>query len=287
MNKILWLTGLIIFVFVTVFVVSLDTTDTRRVQFSNQDFAIKNEGNDVVNNSIHGANANIKFNDSKISNVGVSATNVNSKISATNIELDNVSNFNTKNVKFSDNDTQYNNQDLEIETQGTGFKSHKNINYKNLDTENLDEVLKNAKNYKYQHSDVSNKPVQSQVKYKYKNIDWKTWRSEFVNKILDDSLAIRSLDSYQKGAWFYYSFDVSDKGVISNIKIKSMYLSEQDKSEVARLIKSYQYKPITVFPANTHRKTVNVSAVMMLSNETKHSRPNDFNDFEKIKFQVK
>ena len=46
MNKFLWLGALLVFVFVTVFVVSLDTTQTHRVQFSNQDFAITNEGNE-------------------------------------------------------------------------------------------------------------------------------------------------------------------------------------------------------------------------------------------------
>ncbi|MBO5385380.1 hypothetical protein J6A64_03605 [bacterium] len=313
MNKILWLGALIVFVFVTVFVVSLDTTQTHRVQFSNQDFAIKNEGNEVVNNSIHGTNANVKFSDSKFTNKGISATDTKLNLNSTkvglsdssnlnvkDVSIDNSSDFNSKNVKFKDNSkysyqgtefgdkaANYGNQDLDFETQSTGFKNSNPIEYKNLDTEHLDNVLANAKNYKYQSTDVSNKPFQQKSRYQYKNIDWNTWRSEFVNKILDDSLTIRSLDTYGQGAWFFYSFDVSSEGEISNITIKSMYLKDEDKKRVAQLIQSYQYKEITVFPANTNRKSARVSAVMMLSNETKHSSPNDFNDFEQIRLKIK
>ena len=313
MNKILWLGALIVFVFVTVFVVSLDTTQTNRVQFSNQDFAIKNEGNEVVNNSIHGTNANVKFSDSKFTNKGISATDTKLNLNSTKVGLSDSSNlnvkdvsignssdFNSKNVKFKDNSkysyqgtefedktANYGNQDLDFETQSTGFKNSNPIEYKNLDTEHLDNVLANAKNYKYQSTDVSNKPFQQKSRYQYKNIDWNTWRSEFVNKILDDSLTIRSLDTYGQGAWFFYSFDVSSEGKISNITVKSMYLKDEDKKRVAQLIQSYQYKEITVFPANTNRKSARVSAVMMLSNETKHSSPNDFNDFEQIRLKIK
>lgn len=312
MNKFLWLGALLVFVFVTVFVVSLDTTQTHRVQFSNQDFAITNEGNEVVSNSIQGTNANIKFSDSKFTNKNISATDSKLGLNSTKIGLNDSSNLNVKDVKIGDSSdfktknvdikdnsnysyqntkfgdkSDYGNQDLEFETQGTGFKNSDPINYKNLDTEQLDNAIAQAKNYKYQSTDVSNKPFKQKARYQYKNIDWNTWRSEFVNKILDDSLSIKSLDTYGAGSWFYYSFDVSSEGAISNITIKSMYLSNEDKKRVARLIQSYQYKEITVFPANSNRKSAKVSAVMMLSNETKHSSPSDFNDFEQIRLQLK
>ena len=35
-----------------------------------------------------------------------------------------------------------------------------------------------------------------------KNIDWSTWKSEFINKILDESMSITSLDDYGVGTWF-------------------------------------------------------------------------------------
>lgn len=312
MNKLLWLGALILFVFVTVFVVSLDSTQTHRVQFSNQDFAIKNEGNEVVSSSVHGTNANIKFSDSKFTNQNVAATdskltlnstkvdlNDSSNLNVKDVKLDNESDFNTKNVSVKNNSkysnqgtafgdkSAYDNQDLEFETQDTGFKNSNPIEYKNLNTEQLDNAIKQAKNYKYESKDVSKIPRQQKVRYQYKNIDWNTWRSEFVNRILDDSLAIKSLDTYGPGSWFYYSFDVSEDGKISNISVKSMYLREEDKQRVARLIKSYEYQEITVFPANTNRSSARVSAVMMLSNETKHSSPSDFNDFEQVRMQLK
>lgn len=301
MNKIWWFVGLIVFVFITVFVVSLDTTQTQRVQFSNQDFAIKNEGNEVVNSSVNGSNTNIKFSDSKFTNKQISATDSKVNMNSTKISLEDSSNYKSQDVslknksKFS-NQSKYTNQSTEIEdsdwaydNQGTGFKNANPISYKNLDTEHLDAVLADAKNISTKPTSITDKPFRQmhQDRYLYKNIDWNTWKSEFVNKILDDSLAIKSLDSYQNGAWFYYSFDVSDKGEISNISIKSVYLSEDDKRRVRRLIQSYQYKDITVFPANSKRKTAKVSAVMMLSTETQHSKPSDFNDFEQIKMKLK
>lgn len=300
MNKILWIIALLVFVFVTVFVVSLDSTQTHKVQFINQDFSITNENNDITSSSINGNNANIQINNSKITNSKISANNSDLKINSSKININNSSNVGTKNVKFS-NDTnsskqdieftnkssRYNNQDTEFETQGTGFKTHGPVKFKNVDTENLDTILKDAKNYKYKSPDINNQPRQLKNRYGYRNIDWNTWKSQFVNQILDDSLTIRSLDTYSKGAWFYYQFDVSDTGEISNILVKSIYLTNQDKRNVANLIKNYQYKPITVFPANTSRKTAKVSAVMVLSNETKHSSPKDFNDIEKVKFKLK
>ena len=311
MNKILWFSAILVFVFITVFVVSVDTSQTQRVQFSNQDFAITNEGNDVVNNSVNSSNTNIKFSDSKISNKNIATTDTKLKLSSSNIEVKNSSNINTKNVDFKDSSTfnaknvklknnsklssqdteidddlRYYEQDIEYKNKGTGFKNAAPISYKNSDTEHLDKILADAKNYKYQSSDISNKPFQQKSRYVYKNIDWNTWRSEFVNKILDDSLSIKSLDTYGTGAWFYYSFNVSSEGLITDITVKSVYLSEEDKRKVAKLIKSYQYKEITVFPANSKRKTAKVSAVMMLSNETKHSSPSDFNDFEQIKLKL-
>ncbi len=311
MNKFLWLGALLVFVFVTVFVVSVDTTQTQRVLFSNQDLAITNEGNEVVNNSIQGTNANIKFSDSKFTNKNVSATdtklnlnstkvalddssNLNVKdvklvgsssdLSTKNVKMDNKSNYSSQRIKFED-ESDYDNQDFDFEMQGTGFKNADPITYKNLNTEELDRAIADAKNYKYQSSDASNKPFRQKSRYQYKNIDWNTWRSQFVNQILQDSLTIRSLDTYGQGAWFFYSFEVSDTGQISNIVIKSMYLKDSDKKLVAQLIQSYQYKEITVFPANTNRKSTKVSAVMMLSDETKGSKPSDFNDFEQVRLK--
>ena len=107
MNKFLWLGALLVFVFVTVFVVSLDTTQTHRVQFSNQDFAITNEGNEVVSNSIQGTNANIKFSDSKFTNKNISATDSKLGLNSTKIGLNDSSNLNVKDVSI-DNSSDFN-----------------------------------------------------------------------------------------------------------------------------------------------------------------------------------
>ena len=202
MNKIGWFVCVCIFIFVTAFVMSVDTsTQTRQVQFSNQAFEINNRGNQVVNNS----SSKINFNDTNIQNKHLAANN--SKINLQSTEV------NTKN-------------------------------------------------------------------------EWSKWKSNFVNKILDDSVYIKSLDRYQTGNWLWYSFIVDDRGRISNIQVKSPTIEQADKDKVAKLIKSYEYTAITIFPANSKRKTASISAVMMLSDEAQKSKPSDFNDIEHIKFKL-
>ncbi|MBQ8668927.1 hypothetical protein IJ472_04035 [bacterium] len=302
MGRFIWTVGIIIFVLTTVIVVSVDTSQTRRVRFSNQDFAIKNDASDL-----NATGTNIQLSDTNITNKQISA-NSNLKLSSSDLKVKssdidlNSTKINSSSTKFSgqgtkfDDNTRYSTQkskyddyDIDLEDKPTRLTNNSTIDYKNLDTEQLDIAMNNAKNRSNQSTDISNQPFRQMHvdRYEYENIDWNTWRSNFVNKILDDSLAIRSLDNYKNGSWFYYSFDVSSVGKISNITIKSIHLSDEDKEKVAELIKSYEYKNITKFPKNTRRSTAKVSAVMMLSTETQHSKPSDFNDFERIKFKVK
>lgn len=123
---------------------------------------------------------------------------------------------------------------------------------------------------------VNNRSFEQKRRSNPKNIDLNIWKSQFVNQILEDSLTIKSLDSYEQGAWFSYSFEVSDMGEISNITVKSTYLNDMDKNLVIQLIQNYQYQDITVFPVNIDRKTIEISAVVLLSDETKGSTPDDF-----------
>ena len=173
--------------------------------------------------------------------------------------------------------------------QNTNVDNSEPLNFKNLDNSDLDAVLNDAQNYSSNAKEAYNKPFKQmhpKTRYGYKNIDWSTWKSNFVNQILDDSLAIRELDNYGYGTLIYYSFNVDKTGRISDIQIKSINVSHEDKQKLAQLIQSYEYSEMTTFPANSQRQTAKVSAVMMLSNESQYSNPGDFNEFERVKFKL-
>ena len=260
MNKISWLICICIFIFATVFTLSVDTSGNRRVKFTNQSFEIKNEGNEIVNDS----NTKINLLTSNVENKAISANNSDVKVKTSNYEI------NHQKITYYSHNDEYNSQSIKI-------------NYKNLDDSELDAALEKARGYS---PDSNNYSDMSKEEYYYKNIDWSKWKSNFVNKILDDSIAIKELDSYPNGSWFWYSFVVDNEGRISNVKVRSLYLSKEDKQKVSKLIKSYQYQPITRFPKKSKRKTASISAIMMLSNvETKHSKPSDFKDMEMIKYK--
>lgn len=283
MKKFGWLLCLCIFIFVTIFIVSVDSsTQRRKVQFSNQDFQINNKGNKISNNT----NTKINLTSSNINNKQINATNTNIKTSDVAIKTDDIdinssSSFNNRNVDYS-NDYGYNNQNTNVDNSEP-------LNFKNLDNSDLDAVLNDAQNYSSNAKEAYNKPFKQmhpKTRYGYKNIDWSTWKSNFVNQILDDSLAIRELDNYGYGTLIYYSFNVDKTGRISDIQIKSINVSHEDKQKLAQLIQSYEYSEMTTFPANSQRQTAKVSAVMMLSNESQYSNPGDFNEFERVKFKL-
>lgn len=276
MNKNLWIICAVLFVFVTVFVIAADTSvPNRRVRFTNQAFEIQNKNNEIVNDT----KAKVNFGSSNIENKAIKTDDSGIKLNSTDIEnrevaYGNSSNFSNQKTSFAQNNTEYSNYD--------------NLDYKNVDFSDLDARLEQAKNISTEPVDISNKPfrMMPQNKYTYKNIDWSTWKSNFVNAILDESMSIKELDNYPNGAWFYYQFSVDSSGKISNIVIKSMYLDYSDKQKIIKLIKSFEYSELTIFPHNTKRNTAKVSAVLMLSNETEYSRPNNFNDFEQVKIKL-
>ncbi len=252
MNKNAIAIGILIFVFVTVFALSLDTKSSKRVQISSRDVALNNDSSATI-----GGGKDVKVN---LEQADFSSTKVNVNSSSPN--------FSTNNVQFDEQDT--------------GFSKQKsNINYKNIDMTEVDTALDAANNISTQKVETPPPPR----RYMYQNIDWNTWKSNFVNQILEDSLDIHELDNYNEGDWLSYSFNVDDKGKITNIVVKSFALKQSDKDKVARLIKSYEYQDITLFPPNTRKKSARVFAVMMLSDTTKKSNPSDFHDFERVKIQ--
>jgi hypothetical protein len=172
------------------------------------------------------------------------------------------------------------------------------IMYKNLDDTKYDEALKNSSKIKYERKeygdtvpkyktvkDAINAPSANEDEYVYDNVDWSRWKSNFVNRILDDSLYIRSLDAYGIGTWFYYSFVVTNTGEIHDVTVFSLYLTESDKLQIRALIRSYEKSPITVFPENTKRKKAKIKAVMLLGDSEQKASSSNFLDTERVKIK--
>lgn len=273
MQKWLITSGIIVFVAVTVFVLAVDDSSQRKkVQFTNQSLVLNNENTDVKNEKV-----NVNLGGTKLENKDISASNKSINIKSNNTNFDNVSG------NYSNQQTNYSNSDESFKSQDTKFNRQLN-DYENQKSK-IKSIENSFKNKSVKASSDNFEPVKRN-RYIVKDIDWNTWKSNFINQIIDDSMYIKSLDNYDIGSWFYYSFNVDKYGRISDITVKSMYLSSIDKDRIRKLIKSYEYEDITVFPANTRKTTAKVDAVVMLGNSEKKARPSDFNENEQVKIQM-
>lgn len=241
--------------------------------FSNTEIGINSAGNNFSNQNIGGENADLNIgNNGSFNNAGGS--------------FNNSGNFNNQDANFSNegqfnNSGNFNNQSNQFGNAGR-FGNHGDFNNQNGQFGG-DNSGSEFGNY---NVGFGNQDYRSEAdRYKYQNIDWSTWKSNFVNRILDDSMYIESLDSYGVGTWFYYSFNVTDKGEIKDVTVFSLYLREEDKKEIRSLIRSYAHKPITVFPKDSRRKKAKVKAIMLLGDTESKSNASNFRDVEKIKIQ--
>lgn len=313
--------GLVLFILVTIIVLSAETpTTTRKVQFTNQNLVINNEGTEIANKDVE-----INLNKTQINNTKLATNDQNINFTNKNLNIDNSSsnfqntnftgqnanisgqnaNFNNQNARFQNNNfnnqsSDFNNQNSNFDNQNSRYNRQK-TRYNNSSINNQDNQLnKQLTDYERQQNRIKNlenslKNIKSnssgsnsrqQSRYLVKNIDWSTWKSNFVNKIVEDSVNIKELDDYGIGSWLYYSFDVDSSGRIYNVKVTSPYLLNADKVKVADMIKDYAYTDITIFPANSKRSTANVNAIIMLGESEKKSKPSDFKDMEKIRIKI-
>lgn len=263
-KKNLVIVGIILFFLLTIIAMSMDVSQRKKVSFINQSLSLNNE-----NANIESKRTNVNTAKSKIStsNTGVNIQGANVKSTSTDIGFE----------SFDNQKTGYSNQQLKNDSQGNYYNSFDDFKNRKQRLEDARSQINNA-SPRLNNQNVS--------RYIVKNIDWSTWKSQFINKILDDSVYITSLDDYGVGAWFYYSFIVTSDGAIKDLTVRSPYISDIDKQRVMNLIKSYEYTDITVFPANSRRVTAKVDAVVMLGNSEKKSKPSDFNDVERIKMSL-
>ena len=141
---------------------------------------------------------------------------------------------------------------------------------------------------KIETSDIEVKTKKEKTKnfideFIFSSVNWNNWRSNFLNKILDDSDSIPTLNYYKPGSWLYFTFKVTNTGEIKNIHIFSIHLTDLDKKDFEKLIASYAHKDITKFPPNSKRKSVRVKALFTLDNNEKRAKPEDFFDTEKVR----
>ena len=278
--------GVALFIGISVVVINAKDMQTiSRVKVSNQQIVI-NQGNTGISNTDVGFNnsGNLSNQNTNIGNQG--------NFSNTGGGVNNTGNFNNQNTGFGNQGGLSNtgggvNNTGNFNNQNTGFGNQGGLNNTGGSFNNQGGSFNNENgdigNY---NVGFGNKDYRSDMeKYKYQDIDWSTWKSNFVNRILDDSMYIKSLDLYGIGTWFYYSFNVTDKGEIKDVFVFSIYLNDEDKKQIRDLIRSYAHQPITIFPKDSQRKKAKVKAIMLLGDTESKSDASNFNDIEKIKIK--
>lgn len=278
--------GVALFIGISVVVINAKDMQTiSRVKVSNQQIVI-NQGDTGISNTDVGFNnsGNLSNQNTNIGNQG--------NFSNTGGGVNNTGNFNNQNTGFGNQGG--------LNNTGGSFNNNGNLSNQNTDFGNQGGLNNTGGSFNNQGGSLNdengdigsynvgfgNKDYRSDMdKYKYQDIDWSTWKSNFVNRILDDSMYIKSLDLYGLGTWFYYSFNVTDKGEIKDVFVFSIYLNDEDKKQIRNLIRSYAHQPITIFPKDSRRKKAKVKAIMLLGDTESKSDASNFNDIEKIKIK--
>lgn len=202
--------------------------------------------------------------------------------SAKNFNITNKNNLQIEDVKTNTNSVNINNKNI-VNEKNISFKSA--YPYKgNEDTKNVEKNNFTPHNWNYNQNENKNSNNNESDNDYSLTISWNQWRSNIVNKILDDSYSIQELNKYPSGTWFYYSFNVDREGNIFNINVISFTMEPQDIQLVTDLIKSYTHAPLIVFPKNSKRNKVSVRAVCLFDNQTQATQSSDFHDLERLKF---
>ena len=134
---------------------------------------------------------------------------------------------------------------------------------------------------------IAKTPTQSTHKNPYMTeqeeiIAWNKWRSNIHNQIMTNS----NIDFAPLGTAFVFSFMVDKFGNVSNIKVEcsNPNLMEMTRKHVKPAIANLQRKPILNFPRGTQRTSTVVTGAFLIGTENRFASPDDFSDFERIKF---
>ena len=141
-----------------------------------------------------------------------------------------------------------------------------------------------------QQQTIQPKP-QQQTAVRHKNpymteqeeiIAWNKWRSNLQNQIMKDS----NIDYAPLGTLFMFTFVVDKFGNVSNIKVQCSNPQFMDvaRNNVKPAIARLQQKPILNFPRGTQRVSTIVVGAFLIGTQERYSTPNDYADFERIKY---
>lgn len=269
MEKLGCVIGIVIFIGVTMIVMLTDAgTMHHTVSFSNTGLTVNVQKDMAVNSS----NSNVTFNTEvpKISSKDVKTEQVNIDLELKELDNSNVS-YNSSNANLN---------------HYSGIKSSDIKNLKKGLSASQSSLTHSPSRFNDNNLANKNVPFRNPDRYAVKNIDWSIWKSNFINRIMDDSVTIPELANYPRGTMYYYSFTVDSTGRVYNVKVKSLTISSSDREKIANLIRSYSYKEITRFPANSNRSTANVSSITVFSDETEYSSPSDIHDLEQIRVRL-
>ena len=113
-------------------------------------------------------------------------------------------------------------------------------------------------------------------------IAWNKWRSNIQNQIMNDS----DIDYAPLGTMFMFTFVVDKYGNVSNIKVECSNANYMDiaRNNVKPAIARLQKKPILNFPRGTQRTSTVVTGVFLIGTQNRYSTPNDYSDYERVKY---
>lgn len=114
-------------------------------------------------------------------------------------------------------------------------------------------------------------------------IEWNSWHSNILNRIMLDAKTAPSKQSFD--TMNYIEFDVdSDKNII-NIKIyaEPQQYSKDAKKHFSPYVRALNGDNVLAFPKNSQRKLAHFKGVLKKSKTTQLSTPDDFVDVETIK----
>jgi len=143
-------------------------------------------------------------------------------------------------------------------------------------------VVKTTTPVKKQTFQVEKAQTKSQVlTEQQEEIAWNKWRSNLQNQIMRDS----KLPDIPTGTVFKFTFTVDKYGKVSNVKTWSLTPTYTPYAiqYIAPVIRGYQGHSILDFPFGSNRVITNVEGGFKISNTSKYSTPNDYNDTETVK----
>lgn len=113
-------------------------------------------------------------------------------------------------------------------------------------------------------------------------IAWNRWRSNIQNQIMKDS----DIEYAPLGTLFLFTFVADKYGNISNIKVECSNPNYMNvaRNNVKPAIARLQKKPILNFPRGTQRSSTVVTGAFLIGTQERFSSPNDYSDYERVKY---